>query len=123
MKRKALFITFVVLTATLTALTMQAQPRRQAPGKWEGLADTPQMGWNSWNRFQGNISEDIIKGIADAEYTVGSYKNVEIDIVDQEGSSDKFKVFRVKDKDGKGIKEGYKISKGATIIVYECFVR
>ena len=58
-----------------------------------------------------------IKGIADAEYTVGSYKNVEIDIVDQEGSSDKFKVFRVKDKDGKGIKEGYKISKGATIIV------
>ncbi len=59
-----------------------------------------------------------IKGIADAEYTVGSYKNVEIDIVDEEGSSDKFKVFRVKDKDGKGIKEGYKISKGATIIVY-----
>ena len=59
-----------------------------------------------------------IKGIADVEYTVGSYKNVEIDIVDTEGSSDKFKVFRVKDKDGKGIKEGYKIPKGATIIVY-----
>ena len=59
-----------------------------------------------------------IKGIADAEYTVNSYKNVEVDIVDQAGSSDKFKVFRVKDKDGKGIKEGYKIAKGATIIVY-----
>ena len=59
-----------------------------------------------------------IKGIADAEYTVNSYKNVEVDIVDTEGSSDKFKVFRVKDKDGKGIKEGYKIPKGATIIVY-----
>ena len=71
MKRKALFITFVVLTATLTALTMQAQPRRQAPGKWEGLADTTQMGWNSWNRFQGNISEDIIKGIADAIVETG----------------------------------------------------
>ena len=59
-----------------------------------------------------------IKGIADAEYTVTSYKNVEVDIVDAAGSSDKFKVFRVKDKDGKGIKEGYKIAKGATIIVY-----
>ena len=59
-----------------------------------------------------------IKGIADAEYTVGSYKNVEIDIVDSEGASEKFKVFRVKDKDGKGIKQGYKIAKGATIIVY-----
>lgn len=59
-----------------------------------------------------------IKGIADAEYTVSSYKNVEINIVDTEGSSEKFKVFRVKDKEGKGIKEGYKIAKGATIIVY-----
>ncbi len=34
--------------------------------KWEHLADTPQMGWSTWNRFQGNISEDIIRGIADA---------------------------------------------------------
>ena len=34
--------------------------------KWEHLADTPQMGWSTWNKFQGNISEDIIKGIADA---------------------------------------------------------
>ncbi len=59
-----------------------------------------------------------IKGIADADYTVSSYKNVEIDIVDEAGSADKFKVFRVKDKDGKGIKEGYKIAKGAVIIVY-----
>lgn len=59
-----------------------------------------------------------IKGIADADYTVSSYKNVEINIVDTEGASEKFKVFRVKDKDGKGIKEGYKIAKGATIIVY-----
>ena len=24
------------------------------------------MGWNSWNKFQGNISEEVIKGIADA---------------------------------------------------------
>ena len=34
--------------------------------KWEKLADTPQMGWSTWNKFQGNISEEIIKGIADA---------------------------------------------------------
>lgn len=34
--------------------------------KWEHLADTPQMGWSTWNKFQGNINEDIIKGIADA---------------------------------------------------------
>ena len=59
-----------------------------------------------------------IKGIADADYTVGSYKNIEINIVDKEGASEKFKVFRCKAADGKDIKEGYKISKGAEIVVY-----
>ena len=34
--------------------------------KWEHLADTPQMGWSTWNKFQGNISEDVINSIADA---------------------------------------------------------
>ena len=60
-----------------------------------------------------------IKGIAAAEYTVGSYKNIEVDIVDAEGSSEKFKVFRCKyGADAKGIKEGYKVNKGDVIIVY-----
>ena len=27
---------------------------------WEKLSQTPQMGWSSWNKFQGNIDEDII---------------------------------------------------------------
>ena len=39
--------------------------------KWEGLSQTPQMGWSSWNKFQGNIDEDIIKGIADAMVSSG----------------------------------------------------
>lgn len=39
--------------------------------KWEHLADAPQMGWNSWNKFQGNIDENIIKTIADAMVSTG----------------------------------------------------
>jgi alpha-galactosidase len=31
-----------------------------------GLGLTPQMGWNSWNKFGCNISEDIIRKTADA---------------------------------------------------------
>ncbi|HEX3903185.1 MAG TPA: NPCBM/NEW2 domain-containing protein [Polyangia bacterium] len=31
-----------------------------------GLAPTPPMGWNSWNEFQGNVSEKLIKSVADA---------------------------------------------------------
>ncbi len=34
--------------------------------KWEGLAEKPQMGWSTWNKFQEKISEEVILGIADA---------------------------------------------------------
>ena len=33
--------------------------------KFEGLALTPPMGWNSWNTFAININEDMIKQIVD----------------------------------------------------------
>jgi len=33
--------------------------------KFPGLAMTPPMGWNSWNTFQTNINEKLIKDIAD----------------------------------------------------------
>jgi alpha-galactosidase len=39
--------------------------------KWEHIADTPQMGWSTWNKFQGNINENVIVGIADAMVSSG----------------------------------------------------
>ena len=36
-----------------------------------GLAKTPPMGWNSWNKFACNVSEDLIKQIADALVRTG----------------------------------------------------
>jgi alpha-galactosidase len=33
--------------------------------KFEGLALTPPMGWNSWNTFQTNINEQLVKETAD----------------------------------------------------------
>ena len=50
-------------------LALMAMPGKAQ--KWEHLADTPQMGWSTWNKFQGNITEDIIKGIADAMVETG----------------------------------------------------
>jgi alpha-galactosidase len=32
----------------------------------DSLAPTPPMGWNSWNKFQCNVSEDLIKSVADS---------------------------------------------------------
>ena len=34
--------------------------------KAEGLASTPQMGWNSWNKFACKIDERLIRETADA---------------------------------------------------------
>ena len=45
-----------------------------AAQKFEGLAATPPMGWNSWNTFQGNISESLIKEMADAIVSSGMQK-------------------------------------------------
>ncbi|WVZ20773.1 hypothetical protein V8G54_008095 [Vigna mungo] len=36
-----------------------------------GLATTPQMGWNSWNFFACNISERVVKETADALVSTG----------------------------------------------------
>ena len=57
---------FIVIIGILTMMTMPCKAQ-----KWEHLADTPQMGWSTWNKFQGNISEDIIKGIADVMVETG----------------------------------------------------
>src|SRR5580658_6674375 len=36
-----------------------------------GLAPTPPMGWNSWNKFQCAVSDSLIRQIADAMVTNG----------------------------------------------------
>ena len=36
-----------------------------------GLARTPPMGWNSWNKFAGRVSDEIVRGIADAMVSNG----------------------------------------------------
>ena len=37
----------------------------------DGLALTPPMGWNSWNKFGCDVSEKLIKGAADALVATG----------------------------------------------------
>jgi alpha-galactosidase len=40
-------------------------------GTPNGLAQTPPMGWNSWNKFGCNVNESLIRGAADAMVTSG----------------------------------------------------
>ena len=70
---RLVFIAVCTLLVSQAVLAQQRTPEKPLP-KWEGLADTPQMGWSSWNKFQTNITEDLIKDIAD--------KMVELGLVD-----------------------------------------
>ena len=51
-------LSFIAAAGQLTALD-------------NGLARTPPMGWNSWNKFACNVSEDLIKQAADAMVASG----------------------------------------------------
>ena len=58
-----------------------ALPAAQDPSN--GLASTPPMGWNSWNKFGCNVNEDMIRQMADAMVSSGmkdaGYQYVVID--------------------------------------------
>jgi alpha-galactosidase len=51
--------------------------------KFDNLAATPQMGWNSWNKFACNIDEKLIRETADAMVKLGlkdaGYQYINID--------------------------------------------
>jgi len=74
-----------VLIAILLALGIVwsngALAAQSAPGR--SLAQTPPMGWNSWNKFACNVSEQLIRETADAMVSSGmqaaGYQYVNID--------------------------------------------
>jgi len=55
----------------------------QTPVAWMDIAKTPPMGWNSWNKFGCNVSEQLIRETADAMVATGmkdaGYRYVVID--------------------------------------------
>jgi len=57
--KKILPVIFVLATVSVSAQ------------KFQDLAMTPPMGWNSWNKFQCNVSEILIKEAADEMVSTG----------------------------------------------------
>lgn len=63
--------TFIIGIALLLGRNVHAQmffgEEKVIPDSiFNSLAQTPPMGWNSWNKFGCNVSEDLIKEMADA---------------------------------------------------------
>ena len=63
---------FWVLAAMIPALAAGARPQPAPQHQtWMDLARTPPMGWNSWNRFQCDVSDALIRETADAIVSTG----------------------------------------------------
>jgi len=71
---------FVVMFVMVFVPSLIAQENTAPSAR---LALTPPMGWNSWNKFACNVSEDMIKNMADAVVKSGmkdaGYQYVNID--------------------------------------------
>ncbi len=70
--------------AAIAGLTGMGLAASRPPAALDnGLARTPPMGWNSWNKFGCNVSDTLIRGVADAISTNGmreaGYQYVTID--------------------------------------------
>ncbi|MDI1304263.1 MAG: glycoside hydrolase family 27 protein [bacterium] len=63
-------ISFLLLLLPFIGFS-QGNKVTQTGGKFDGLAMTPPMGWNSWNTFETNIDEKLIKETADIMVTSG----------------------------------------------------
>jgi alpha-galactosidase len=94
--------------------------------KYDKLAKTPPMGWNSWNKYGCNVSETLIMGMADAMVSSGmkdaGYEYVVIDDCWQVSRDENGEIVADKDRFPHGIKylADYVHSKGLKFGIYSC---
>jgi len=94
--------------------------------KFENIAKTPPMGWNSWNKYGCNVSESLIMGMADAMVSSGmkdaGYEYVVIDDCWQVARDENGEIVADKDRFPHGIKylADYIHSKGLKFGIYSC---
>ena len=111
-------MTRVVLTVVFIFIFLRSYPQSAA------IADTPPMGWISWNLFEGNINETLVKEIADAMVEEGlrdlGYQYIILDDLWQGGRDADGKIFPDPDKFPSGMKalSDYIHSKGLKFGIY-----
>ncbi len=94
--------------------------------KFDQLAKTPPMGWNSWNKFACNVSEKLIMQMADEMVSSGmqdaGYEYVVIDDCWQVDRDENGEIVVDKDRFPHGMKyvADYIHSKGLKFGIYSC---
>jgi alpha-galactosidase len=99
---------------------------KQELSDFDKLARTPPMGWNSWNKFGCNVSETLIKEMADAIVFSGmkdaGYEYVVIDDCWQTGRDEKGNIIVDKEHFPNGMKPvaDYAHKLGLKFGIYSC---
>lgn len=110
---------FSILLFMLPVIGLQAQ-------KFDNLALTPPMGWNSWNKFKCDVSEKLIMEIADAMVSSGmaaaGYDYVVIDDCWQVDRDENGEIVVDQERFPHGMKYlvDYVHSKGLKFGIYSC---
>lgn len=114
--KKTLLILFLIISYT----NSKAQ-------KFEGLAETPPMGWNSWNTFGTDINEQLVKDIADKFVELGlkdvGYEYIVLDdgwMARERDSQGNLIADPIKFPNGMKALAAYIHSKGLKIGLYNC---
>ncbi|HCN53696.1 MAG TPA: alpha-galactosidase [Prevotella sp.] len=117
MKRKLVILILACLVMGMQAQTKHVTDRTK-------LAQTPPMGWMSWNQFSSKINEDLIKEMADAMVSGGfrdaGYQYIFIDDCWQGGRDNRNNIIPDPQKFPHGIKAlaDYVHSKGLKLGIY-----
>ncbi|MGV8096851.1 MAG: glycoside hydrolase family 27 protein [Mangrovibacterium sp.] len=110
---------FLTIVALIIFFDVFAQKNLQ-------LAQTPPMGWNSWNKFACNVSEKLIREVADAMIESGmqdvGYEYIIIDDCWQIGRDSLGNIIADPERFPSGIKSlaDYIHSKGLKFGIYSC---
>jgi alpha-galactosidase len=112
--------TLLIIVISLTSLTGFGQ-------KFEGLALTPPMGWNSWNTFELELNEQLVKETADLFVSLGlkdaGYEYIVLDdgwMAMERDAQGNFVPHPEKFPNGIKAVADYVHSKGLKIGVYSC---
>ncbi len=114
------------ISISVFALSLLTTPFVQAQ-KFEGLANTPPMGWNSWNTFAVNISDKLVRETADKMVNSGmkdaGYEYLVLDdgwMAKQRNSNGDLVPDPVKFPNGMKVLVDYVHSKGFKFGLYNC---
>jgi alpha-galactosidase len=116
----------LLAVSLLVSLSVSAQfkTHTELPAKKDVIGQTPALGWNSWNTFGCNVSETLIKEMADAMIASGmkdaGYEYINIDDCWQGPRDERGYLTAHKERFPNGIKAvaDYVHSKGLKIGIY-----